>query len=440
MALGNVYRIGYMYKRYFFSAALLGFLLVQLQLVRAETPVVSSNQKFEHRQLTDFVRLVINNHPRVRSIDASLQASSARSRAADQPLYNPELEIEAERTDIDTTSIGISQTVDWSDKRGARAKTAGHLRTAAIAEAESQRQELMVELLKALGEFHTANDLNEQGQRRLQLMQQFSNIAEKRYRAGDLNQIELDLAKLAYLEASLDSSELASRLSDAEQVLLSLLGEHVQPINWPALPPSQSHNNYLDNDSETLLRRHPLFRVQQARIAAARSSIQERQREARPDPTISIRAGREDKEDLTGLSLSVPLFVRNNYNAEVDEANANSIQAEQDAQTAWLDLKSEFNTAARRYTLTKASWSKWQQLGKTSLNRRVDLLEKIWQAGELNTTDYLVQVKQTLDTQSAATELRGRLWVAWLDWLSASGTVSQWLNIDGSQADIANQK
>lgn len=422
-----------MYKRYVFSAALLGCLLVQLQLVRAETPVAPSNQKFEHRQLTDFVRLVIKNHSRARSIDASLQASSARSLAADQPLYNPELELEAERTDIDTTSIGISQMVDWSDKRGARAKTAGYLRNAAIAEAESQRQELMVELLKALGEFHTANDLNEQGQRRLQLMQQFSNIAEKRYRAGDLNQIELDLAKLAYLEASLDSSKLASRLSDAEQVLLSLLGDHAQPKKWPALPSSQPDTNYLDSDAEKLLRGHPLFRVQQARIAVARSSIQERQREARPDPTISIRAGREDKENLTGLSLSIPLFVRNNYNAEVDEATAKSIQAEQDAQTAWLNLKSEFNTAAQRYTIAKKSWSIWQQLGKTSLNRRTDLLERIWQAGELKTTDYLVQVKQTLDTQSAATELRGRLWLTWLDWLSASGTVSQWLNIDLSQ-------
>ncbi len=57
--------------------------------------------------------------------------------------------------------------------------------------------------------------------------------------------------------------------------------------------------------------------------------------------------------------------------------------------------------------------------------------DRLWQAGELNTTDYLVQLKQALDTEVSATEQRGRMWRAWADWLAASGQADQWLNLAG---------
>lgn len=420
-----------MYKKFSISVALLGCMLfAQFQSVRAETAAFSPPHLSERGPLVDLVRLVVNNHPRARSVNASLQASSARYQAAGQPLYNPELEVEAERTDVNTTSLGLSQTIDWSDKRGARASAAGDEHDAATAEAESARQGLATELLKALSEYHTADDLNKLGQRRLQLMQQFAAIAEKRQQAGDLNQVELDLAKLAALEANLESAELAARFNDAGQALVTLLGELPAPRTWPMLPQLLPDIQQLDIDTEKLLRGHPAFRSQQARMTAARTSIKLRQRETRPDPTISIRTGREDNETLTGLTLSVPLFVRNNFQAEVTEANANLEKAEQDAKSSWLKLKSHINTSVRRYTLMRSTWSSWLQGGETSLKRRTELLEQLWQAGELGTTDYLIQLKQTLDTQAAATELRGRVWKSWTDWLAASGTIFKWLVIE----------
>ena len=426
-----------MYKKFIISAALAGCVLVSpVQLTWAETPIVNSDQVSEHKQLVDLVRLVVNQHPRARSIKATLQASSAQFQAADQPLYNPELELDIERTDIDTTSLGISQTIDWGDKRGVRAKTARHKHNAATATAESNRQGLAIELLEALQEYHTADVLNKQGNQRLQLMQQFAAVAKKRNLAGDLNSIELELAKLTALEAKLESTELAVRLSDAEQILQSLFGELPVPTNWPTLPQSLPYIDKSEIDSDKLLREHPTFRTQQAQVTAARTMIELRQRETRPDPTISIRTGREENETLTGLTLSVPLFVRNSYNAEVDEANASLIQTEQDMQTLWLNLNKQLKTTSQRYTLTHATWKEWQQSGETSLNNRVDLLERLWKSGELSTTDYLVQIKQTLDTQSAATELRGRVWQAWLDWLVASGTVFKWMNIDNNASPL----
>lgn len=413
-----------MYKRFSILALLSGCLLL--------TPLTAISTDTSITPLADFVQQVVNNHPRIRSIDAALAASSARYQAADQALYNPELELDAERTDINTTSLGISQSIDWNDKRGARARTAEHTYNANTAEANSLRQQLATDLLNALSEYGTADTLNKLGQQGLQLMQQFASIAEQRLQAGDLNQVELDLAKLAALEADLDASELAARLSDAEQTLLSLLGDLPALRTWPGLPQTLPLIQSNTLDIEDMIKNHPAFLVKQAQINAARALISLRQREARPDPTIGIRAGREDNNTLTGLTLSVPLFIRNTYQAEVTEAHAQLTQAEFDARSTWLDLKNQFNTSRQRYILTHNTWTSWQQRGASSIKRRIDLLKQLWQVGELSSTDYLIQLKQTLGTQSAGIELRGRLWRNWSNWLMASGTVFQWLNIDTS--------
>ncbi|NOX09388.1 MAG: TolC family protein [Gammaproteobacteria bacterium] len=411
-----------MYKRFSIVALLSGCMLfIPVPAISTETSVAP---------LANFVAQVIDNHPRIRSMDAALKASSARYQAADQALYNPELEFDTERTDINTTSLGISQTIDWSDKRGARAKTAQQTYNANAADANSLRQQLARNLLNALSEYNTADTLNRLGQQSLQLMQQFVDIAEQRLQAGDLNQVELDLAKLAALEADLESSELAARLSDAEQALFSLLGDRPAPRVWPGLPQTLPVIQSDRLDIEDLIKTHPVFQAKQAQINAARALVSLRQREAKPDPTIGIRAGREDNNTLTGLTLSLPLFVRNTYQAEVTEAHAQLTQTEFDARSTWLDLKNRILTARQRYILTRNTWTNWQQRGTSSIKRRIDLLKQLWQVGELSSTDYLIQLKQTLDTQSAGIELRGRLWHNWSNWLMASASIFQWLEID----------
>ena len=57
------------------------------------------------------------------------------------------------------------------------------------------------------------------------------------------------------------------------------------------------------------------------------------------------------------------------------------------------------------------------------------LIERLWQTGEINSTDYIVQLKQRIDSQIAGVELKGRAWQAWSEWLRASGQVESWLQL-----------
>ncbi|MAT84314.1 MAG: ABC transporter permease, partial [Gammaproteobacteria bacterium] len=79
--------------------------------------------------------------------------------------------------------------------------------------------------------------------------------------------------------------------------------------------------------------------------------------------------------------------------------------------------------------LSNAAWDDWERTGQVSLRRQTDLLRRLWEAGELSTTDYLVQLRQTLDVRESALDLRFALWEAWFEWLQASGRLDTWLGV-----------
>jgi cobalt-zinc-cadmium efflux system outer membrane protein len=380
--------------------------------------------------LSNLIGETLGKNPGIQAARAAVEAAEARVRGADQPLYNPELALDAEQAETRSATLGLTQTIDWADKRGARTGVAGAELDQVRAEYATVRQQLTGELLAALGRYHAAADVQRLAQQRLALMQRFLELAEKRRRAGDLNQVELDLARLAHTQATLQLSRTASDLAEAEQALVAVTGE---PRDWPALPGDLPA--LADIDVDTLLANLPALRVVQARVGAARASVTLRSRERRPDPTLGVRAGQErgfrngnnDDYGAVGLTLSIPLYVRNSFRAEVETAGAELIQAEQSLQDRYRRARAQLLSAAERYRLSRGAWQGWLSTGQASLGSQVELLERLWQAGEMSTADYLVQLNQTLDTRIDALEVQGRLWSAWAEWLVASGQTDAWL-------------
>jgi cobalt-zinc-cadmium efflux system outer membrane protein len=109
------------------------------------------------------------------------------------------------------------------------------------------------------------------------------------------------------------------------------------------------------------------------------------------------------------------------------------IQAEQEAAQRWQQARADLIGAVEIYQNARLTWKTWTLTGALRLNQRTDLLDQLWKAGELDTTDYLVQLKQALETAVEAIEHRGRLWRAWVAWLATSGQVDQWLFLTGDQ-------
>lgn len=386
---------------------------------------VALAQSDEGPSLAIWVSRLLADHPAMQAADASLDAARARVNAADQPLYNPELEFEYENTDTVTRSGGISQAIDWADKRGARASIATHELVAAEAEQAAIRQSLAAEILSALADAATAAALEEMGDQRSELMERFGGLAERRRKAGDLSQVELDLARLAVAEARFQQASVITVKIQSLQALIAVAGRNAG--DWPAFPAMLPELELQQLDHEMLLQSLPVLRQSLARVAAARATIRLRSRERRPDPTITLRAGTEESETLTGVNLSIPLFVRNSLRAEVDVASAELLEAERAANDLYRRSQAALEAAGLIYQLSRSAWQTWESSGAVSLGKQIKLLQRLWQAGEISTTDYLVQLKQALNTRASAIEQRGRMQQAWIDWLLASGRIDNWL-------------
>ncbi len=381
--------------------------------------------------LSSLVKNVLDDNPGIKSVQAAQDAAVAKAQAADQPLYNPELELDVENTDVQTSSMGINQTIDWGDKRDARSQTARFRQQAFAAKLQTARQVLAADVLHALANYHSDNEMAALTKQRIELLQGFVGLAKKRRLSGDLGQAELTLAKLAFVEANMQRTRATTRLMETQQQLIALVGGNRH--EWPHLPDVLPPLELAEQNIDDILMQLPVLREQRSRIAAAKANIIFRRRARQPDPTIGLRGGREASDNLIGVSLSIPLFVRNNFRAEVDVANSQLIQTERQSQNITRKVRAKLLSSARRYQLVWKTWQDWKQAGQFSLVNQTTLIQQLWQAGEISTTEYFMQLNQTLDTRLSAIELRNDLWRTWIDWLLASGQINTWLGIDNQE-------
>ena len=379
--------------------------------------------------LRDAIRDVWARNPAVQAAEARLDAAEAQSKAAGRPLYNPDLDLLAENADVDRRTVGISQQIDWSGKRRARETAATAEVRAAIAERDEVRQRVALDWLRGFAGFQVSSDQTAVGAERVALLEQFAALAERRFRVGDIPVLERDLSVLAAQEARVQQAELVAEQAKARQTLMGVGGRSdVLPPLPTALPPPADAPMVSSQLGEL-----PALRRAQAESEAAQARITVAERDRRPDPTILLTGGRVTDgpfhDRVVGVAVKIPLFVRNSYGAEVTAARSSADAAEATRRDLTLRASAELEQAASSYEALREAWITWQQSSAPSATERAALLQKLWEAGEVSTADYLVQLKQSLDTELTAIGLRARVWQAWADWLGASGGLAPWLGI-----------
>ncbi len=376
-------------------------------------------------RLAAFILRTVDANAGVLSARAALEAASANERAKQQPLHNPEVAIDLQQAMDTTASVGISQQLDWHDKRTAGGRLASQAVELAAAQLHKVRQDMAITLLTAMINHDIARELVASAVESERLLRRSAALAGKRQAAGDLDHSSLKLARLALAEAQLSHADSQFALLDARQVLLALVNENAfAAIRLPQLPPAAV---IAAVDSEQLIHQLPATRMALARIASAHEQVRVHRLAGKPDPTIGVRLGREGADLLAGVSVSMPMLIRNTYRAEVDAAYAELLELELQAKDKYQQAHARLVTSLARYRLAEQTWREWAATGASALHEQQAALQQLWQAGDISTTDYLRQLEQMLAIQNAATELRGHLWRSWVEWLAASGRVDDWL-------------
>lgn len=372
-----------------------------------------------------FVERILSSHPTILSAQADIDIAKARVDGSEKPLYNPELEIEAEDAEVSTYTLGITQTIDWYDKRAARYDETELLLQTAEANMALIKEQVVGELMAVIVGYLSSRDLNVLAKSRVQLIERFFNLIKSRQVAGDIGQSGVDTAQLALTEAIIQQAGFSSNLIKALGEFKVITGVDIDPdMQYPSDLPASISNNF---GIETLAAQHPLVMAAQSKVKAAQARTRVTSQERRADPSLGVTAGTEDDETLLALRFSIPIQVRNNFRSDVIASGYAAVREEQQAQNIYRQILGRIEAAKMQYSVMADAWKLWNQSGKTTLRNHLENLEKLWKSGEISTTQYLVQFQQTLDTQLSGAELKGEIWQAWIDWLVATGTVNKWL-------------
>ncbi len=381
----------------------------------------------ENNDIEDFIKQIWQQNPAMQAEDFKVKTATAAQKAAAKWLYNPEIEYAEEDVDTEkrTRTFAISQTIDWNGKARTAGKVAEFELNAAIADRNNKKQQIATDVLIALAEYNMASNILELAVKRAEIMQKFKKLATKSFRAGDIDTGEYNLAKLAFSEALMARADADIVFSEAKNNLDRAIGFIVN--DYPQL------NTKLPDFKDIIITdkmvmQLPYIVALTQREQAAKSSIVEAKRNRLADPTIGLTAGKDTGNDMVGISLSLPINIINSYKAEVEVAKNEAIAAAKDLRGEIHFAKTKLNTAYRSYKLAKQAWDSWEKTGAQALEEQVEVLERKFKIREITPTDYLVQIKQAIDTEQAAQELYGKVWVAWFKWLEASGKVEKWID------------
>jgi len=378
--------------------------------------------------LRQFVQGVLATNPRIKAARVALTSDQALRDAQTQSLYNPDIDLQAERTDTLNGTVSISQQFDWNGKRRARTEVANSDLHYAEAEFQAFRRAFTADLLNGLVKYQIGQKRYDLVLERLQLMSNLVDRAQSRFDAGDISQIELDLVELAAMNVRIRSASLkADQLQAREDV--QLLTPHTDIAQWPVL--SEEIPNLPSNvEPDIFLHQVPEVVMAQLSVKKNDSLIELRRRERLPDPTVSLKGGQEDEELLIGLNIKIPLFVRNSYKYEVEAVLAERNESQLIADDVKYRARIALNSSMENFHTLRTAWVDWQSTSEESLSRPLDQLQRLWETGELSTADYVVQLTQTLEVRESALDLNESLWQAWFRWLLASGQIDVWLGVE----------
>ena len=366
----------------------------------------------------EWLRQQVSSHPDVRAAAGRLQAAYAMAEDISQPLYNPELSTAYEREGRDNNyQVGLSQTLDLWGRRDSLSQQAGFSRAAAEQAYRLAVQEKTAAALATLSRWEAARALAELATEQEAHLNTLITQIEAREQAGDLGQVD---AQLAYLSLARGLNETASAQAEArraEAALRELLpgmpdGGVLIPEafwRWRGAPPAQR------------IDQHP-------RVAAAHADWQTlsqaalfSQRSQRADPTVGISAGRSGEEDVLGVSVSIPLNLRNTYRARSRAAD----QEAQAAEAAYQAVRRQQLYAAEGIAAALEEYrsraARWQSLVGTHLTDSAQLLRQQWQRGDLSTTDYLQALQQRAEGLQAGIALRQAERETHTEWLLETG-------------------
>lgn len=234
---------------------------------------------------------------------------------------------------VDST-VHIDQLIERGGKREFRKEAATHLEDAAREDLQDARRQLRIAVSQSYYNLLAAQERLRLTLDTVDLYDNSVAAAKKRLQAGDIASVDVARLQVDALRANNDATQAESDCNTARLALALLLGriEYAAQIravdDWPTTPTDSS---FLSSDLvDQWIERRPDVRAARARLDGAVAASKLAQASRTHDITVGFQyehypsslANPQGSGNSFGISLQIPLFLRNQFNGEVRAAGS----------------------------------------------------------------------------------------------------------------------
>lgn len=402
-----------MYKYIKNTGVLLSFCLA----VSISTPAYSKQKAIS------WLDAQVNKDPEVIEAKALLKASNFEAKNLTKAVYNPELEASYERNgNFNNYSIGISQTIDFWDKRA----TNTSLGEIGVYASEQQLLVLLdskkADVLTALAIWKSAKETAQLSIEREKQLQTLLSITEEKQAAGLLEPLDTELV---YLNLSQVFSEIANdqiELKNAELKVRELL-----PDWTPEFADKASYEFGLTSYEYQAqwVEQHPIVQLAKAQWKAQQAKAELTTIEYKSNPSFGVSAGQDGGESAVGLTFSIPLNIRNNYSDATNAAYSKSIAAEANFRSVYRKQSFEAQANYESLLISQKYYQRWKQLIQKRVEKSTKLINARWEAGDINTADYLLALSQQAEGLHSGIQLEKDFRLSEISFIWSIGQLSK---------------
>ncbi|MGB4347677.1 MAG: TolC family protein [Burkholderiaceae bacterium] len=233
---------------------------------------------------------------------------------------------------IDTT-VRLDQLIERGGKRELRTSNARKLELAAQADSADVERQLDLLVAEAYADLHATQERRAAAIDSAQLFEAMLAAAQKRKEAGDIAGADVERVKVDALRAKNDIDAANGELARSRYSLALLLGENlragvIEAIDpWPALQAAELSDA---SNLEQIVAQRADVRAAMARLDAASAGRELALSLRTRDVSVGVQyehfpqsgAIAQSSPHSVGISLQIPLFVRNYYKGEILSAEA----------------------------------------------------------------------------------------------------------------------
>ncbi len=329
-------------------------------------------------------------------------------------LYpNPVLEMEGTTGELTGSrfenglSVGVSQEFLTAAKREKRLLVAVKERESFARQIDNAVRLLSAEVKTTFYDLVLAEKRTALAERSLTLTRQFLNVARERFAAGDIPELDVNLARVEVARSEGRQIEAEREIYPAKARLFVLLGlSPEETAGFSGTLEVGPFANPLSDLQEAALTKRPDLRTLEAEKVKSDAEIVLARAERTPNVTAGFGLRREytaievgendvkDQDNLIGLKVSIPLPLFDRNQAGIREAIARRGSAENRYLFARKTIAREVEAAYARLTTAEKSLSIYAKDILPQLEENLQLVQEAYRLGEVGILTVIEEQKK----------------------------------------------